>query len=101
MSRKSVMLSNGKEVAFGFDKFPYGYYIQVFASPEDIKYNGSPLFEADGLTKGQWFAAFEKALDVSEGVELGCKAKAAMDAIAGDLDINGQPFNGDLNVRSL
>lgn len=99
MSRKSVVLNNGKEVAFGIDKFPYGYYLQVFG-PDDI-YQEVPLFEAEGLTNGQWFKAFDKALDESEGIELECKAKAAMDAIAGDLDINGEVFNGDLNVRSL
>lgn len=106
MSRKSVILSNGKEVAFGFDKFPYGYYIQVFPIPgskEDEELDGAPEFEEDGLTKGQWFNALDKA--IAEGTrireEFETKASDALTQIALDLDINGKPFNGDLNVRPL
>lgn len=98
MSRKSVVLNNGKEVAFGFDKYPFGYYLQVFKPAID---EDDVPEEREGLTKGQWLDACSELLDTKELAELHIRASEAVGALLLDLDINGQPFNGDLNVRPL
>lgn len=95
MSRKSVRFTNGREAAFGFDKFPYGYFLQVFDQQDEM------VAERDGMTNVQWLKACEDLLDDTEFLELREQAQEAITQIILDLDINGRPFSGELNIKSL